>query len=137
VDIERVGRISRAAGKASMLRFGAIFILICMVLIAASVGAVLYLLVGLNASEAMTAAIAVLTGLAIYNAVVSRLRDRSDVGGQITLLTRGIGDLARQVAALGHRVAALENPSDDGSFEKTEAVAAEIAELGTLVTQLA
>ena len=79
-----------------------------MVLIAACIGAALYLLAGLNAFESMIVAVAVLTGLAIYNAVTARLRDRSDVGGQIADLSRGTGDLARQVAELGRRTAALE-----------------------------
>ena len=127
-----------------MLRLGAIFVVLCMVLIAASIGAALYLLVGLNASESLIVAVAVLTGLAIYNAVTSRLRDRFDVGGQIADLSRGTGDLARQVAELGRRTAALEGQADriiDGAAEKTraatEAVTGELAELGTLVKQLA
>src|SRR6185437_824913 len=95
-----------------MLRLGAIFIVICMVLIAASIGAALYLLAGLHASESMIVAIAVLTGLAIYNAVTARLRDRFDVGSQIADLSRGTADLARQVAELGRRTAALETQGD-------------------------
>ena len=74
----------------------------------------------------------------------SRLRDRSDVGGQIADLSRGTGDLARQVAELGRRTAALEGQSDkivDAAAEKaraaTEAITGELAELGTLVKQLA
>jgi len=127
-----------------MLRLGAIFIVLCMALIAASIGAALYLLVGLKASESLIVAVAVLTGLAIYHAVTSRLRDRSDVGSQIADLSRGTGDLARQVAELGRRTAALEGQADkiiDGAAEKTraatEAVTGELAELGTLVKQLA
>ena len=127
-----------------MLRLGAIFIVVCMVLIAASAGAVLYLLIGLNASESMIVGIAVLTGLAIYNAVTSRLRDRSDLGAQISDLSRGTGDLARQVADLGRRTAAMEGQSDkiiDDAAEKTraatESITGELAELGTLVKQLA
>ncbi len=92
----------------------------------------------------MIVAVAVLTGLAIYNAVTSRLRDRSDVGSQIADLSRGTGDLARQVAELGRRTAALERQGDkiiDGAAEKaraaTEAITGELAELGTLVKQLA
>ena len=127
-----------------MLRLGAIFIVVCMVLIAASAGAVLYLLIGLNASESLIVGIAVLTGLAIYNAVTSRLRDRSDLGAQISDLSRGTGDLARQVADLGRRTAAMEGQSDkiiDDDAEKTraatESITGELAELGTLVKQLA
>ncbi len=127
-----------------MLRLGAIFIVVCMLLIAASVGAVLYLFIGLNASESMIVAIAVLTGLAIYNAVTSRLRDRSDVGSQIADLSRGTGDLARQVGELSRRTATLEGQGDkiaDHATEKTraatESITGELAELGTLVRQLA
>jgi len=115
-----------------------------MVLIAACTGAALYLLAGFNAFESMIVGVAVLTGLAIYNAVTSRLRDRSDVGGQIADLSRGTGDLARQVAEIGRRTAALEGQSDkivDSAVERTriaaEAVTGELAELGTLVKQLA
>jgi cyclic-di-GMP phosphodiesterase TipF (flagellum assembly factor) len=127
-----------------MLRLGAIFVVFCMVLIAACTGAALYLLVGLNAFESMIVAVAVLTGLAIYNAVTSRLRDRSDVGSQIADLSRGTGDLARQVAELARRTAALEAQGDkiiNSAAEKTrtttEAITGELAELGTLVKQLA
>jgi cyclic-di-GMP phosphodiesterase TipF (flagellum assembly factor) len=127
-----------------MSRLGAIFIVICMVLIAASIGAALYLLAGLHAAESMIVAVAVLTGLAIYNAVASRLRDRFDVGTQIADLSRGTADLAHQVAELGRRTAVLETQGDriaDAATEQTraatEAVSAEIAELGTLVKQLA
>ena len=95
-----------------MLRLGAIFIVICMVLIAASLGAVLYLLVGLSGTESTIVALAALTALAIYNAVTARLRDRSDLGAQIADLSRGTADLARQVAELGRRTAALEGQGD-------------------------
>ena len=127
-----------------MLRLGAIFVVLCMVLIAASIGAALYLFFGLKSSESLIVAVAVLTGLATYNTVTSRVRDRSDVGDQIADLSRGTGDLARQVAELGRRTAALEGQAGriiDGAAEKTraatEAVTGELAELGTLVKQLA
>ena len=124
-----------------MLRLGAIFVVFCMVLIAACTGSALYLLAGLNGFESMIVAVAVLTGLAIYNAVTSRLRDRTDVGSQIADLSRGTGDLARQVAELSRRTAALEGQGDkiaDSAAERTrsanEAITGELAELGTLVS---
>lgn len=128
-----------------MLRLGAIFIAVCMVLIAASFGAVLYLMFGLSGSESAIAALVTLAGLALYNAVTTRLRDRSDFGGQIADLSRGTGDLARQVAEIGRRVQALElrggGRGSDDSAEKVRAatapVTAELAELSTLVHELA
>ena len=87
-----------------MLRLGAIFIAVCMVLIAASFGAELYLIFGLSGAESAIAALVTLAGLALYNAVTTRLRDRSDFGGQIADLSRGTADLARQVAEMGRQI---------------------------------
>jgi cyclic-di-GMP phosphodiesterase TipF (flagellum assembly factor) len=127
-----------------MLRLSSIFIVGCMASIAASVGAVLYLLAGLKGAESMMVAVAVLTGLAVINMVSSRLRDRSDFGGKIADLSRGTADLARQVAELNRRTATLEGQADriiDGAVDKARAaaepIASELAELGTLVKQLA
>jgi cyclic-di-GMP phosphodiesterase TipF (flagellum assembly factor) len=123
-----------------MLRIGAIFVAICMVLIAASFGAVLYLAVGLTGLESALVAVAGLTGLALYNTVTTRLRDRSDLGAQIADLSRGTADLSRQVAEISRRVAAIENQGDI-SIEKARAafapLSAEMGELGGLVKQLA
>ena len=123
-----------------MLRLGAIFIVICMVLIAGSLGAVLYLAAGLSGPEAAMVALAVLTALALYNAVTTRLRNRTDLGAQIADLSRGTADIARQVAELGRRTEALENQGSSGA-ERAQAVIApfaiELSEVGTLVKQLA
>jgi cyclic-di-GMP phosphodiesterase TipF (flagellum assembly factor) len=127
-----------------MQRLGAIFVVICMVLIAASAGAVLFLLVGLRAQESMIIAISILTGLAIYNAASNRLRDRANLSAQIADLSRGTGDLARQVAEVARRTAALETQGDkiaDAAEAKAragaEAITTELGELSTLVRQLA
>jgi cyclic-di-GMP phosphodiesterase, flagellum assembly factor TipF len=123
-----------------MLRLGAIFIAICMVLIAASVGAVLYLAIGLTGAEATLVAVAVLTSLALYNAVTTRLRDRSHLGSQIADLSRATADLAKQVAEHSRRLATLESRGESVLDKAQNAVAplsAELGELGTLVKQLA
>jgi cyclic-di-GMP phosphodiesterase TipF (flagellum assembly factor) len=123
-----------------MARLGAIFIGLCMGLIAGSVGAVLYLYFGMTGAESAIVALAAFTALAVYNAHASRLRDRFDVGGQIADLSRGIADLARQVLDLGRRVAAVENKADKVLAQAAQAnapLAAEIDELGTLVNRIA
>ncbi len=123
-----------------MMRLGAIFIAICMVLIAGSCGAILYLAFGLSGSESTIVAVTVLTALAFYNAVSSRLRDRSDVGDQIADLSRGTGDLARQVAEVGRRLAAIEGQGSSAAETAraaTAPIAAELSEIATLVKQLA
>jgi cyclic-di-GMP phosphodiesterase TipF (flagellum assembly factor) len=123
-----------------MLRIGAIFIAICMVLIAGSCAAVLYLAFGVSGPESTIVGLIVLTALVLYNAVTTRLRDRSDIGGQIADLSRGTADLARQVAEMARRVAALEGQGDvagDKARAATAPITAELGELGTLVRQLA
>src|SRR5664279_3468326 len=87
----------------NMIRISTIFIAICMVLVAASLGLVLYSIAGLSGMESAIVALTALTFLILYNAVSMRLRDRSDVGGQIADLSRGTADLARQVAEFGRR----------------------------------
>ena len=86
-----------------MIRISTIFIAICMVMVAASLGLVLYSMAGVSGLESAIAALTALTFLILYNAVSMRLRDRTDVGGQIADLSRGTADLARQVAEFGPR----------------------------------
>src|ERR1700710_2957710 len=81
-----------------------------MVLVAASLGLVLYAMAGISGSESAIVALTALTFLILYNAVSMRLRDRSDVGGQIADLSRGTADLARQVAAFGRRTSGPRPP---------------------------
>ncbi len=111
-----------------------------MVLIAASLGMVLYTVAGLRPSEAAIIALAAFTFLILYNAVSMRLKDRSDVGTQIADLSRGTADLARQVAEFGRRLAVLEGKSASAEHvvnSRVDPLVGEINELGTLMKQLA
>ena len=123
-----------------MIRISTIFIAICMVLISASLGLVLYSMAGMQAPEAAIVALAALTFLILYNAVSMRMRDRSDVSTQIADLSRGTADLARQVAEFGRRLAAAEGKivsANSTSQDRIQSVLGEINELGGLVKQLA
>ncbi|TXJ08986.1 MAG: EAL domain-containing protein [Afipia sp.] len=123
-----------------MIRISTIFIAICMVLIAASLGLMVHSLAGFTISESAIVALTALTFLILYNAVSMRLRDRTDVGGQIADLSRGTADLARQVAEFGRRMSALEarvSATDANGQERVQTVAGEISELGSLVRQIA
>jgi cyclic-di-GMP phosphodiesterase TipF (flagellum assembly factor) len=123
-----------------MIRISTIFIAICMVLVAASLGLVLHSLAGISGSESAIVALTALTFLILYNAVSMRLRDRSDVGSQIADLSRGTADLARQVAEFGRRLAAVEGrvvSANSTGADRIQAVVGEINELGVLVKQLA
>jgi cyclic-di-GMP phosphodiesterase, flagellum assembly factor TipF len=123
-----------------MMRLGAIFVAVCMVIIAGSAGATLYFYLGVSASEAATVGVATLTALALYNTVSTRIGMRTAVGRQLADLSRGVAELARQVAEMGRRLPAMEGKVET-ALDRTQAVtdplAAEIGELGTLVKQLA
>ncbi|MDP3691472.1 EAL domain-containing protein [Bradyrhizobium sp.] len=123
-----------------MIRISTIFIAICMVLVAASLGLILYSVLGISGSESAIVALTALTFLILYNAVSMRLRDRTDVGGQIADLSRGTADLARQVAEFGRRLAAVESrltSANSTGADRIQTVIGEINELGVLVKQLA
>ena len=123
-----------------MIRISTIFVAICMVLVAASLGLVLYSLVGISGSESAIVALAALSFLILYNAVSMRLRDRTDVGTQIDDLSRGTADLARQVAEYGRRLAAVEArivSINSNGADRIQTAVNEIGELGGLVRQLA
>ena len=123
-----------------MIRISTIFVAICMVLVAASLGLILYSVAGINGTQSAIVALTALTFLILYNAVSMRLRDRTDVGGQIADLSRGTADLARQIAEFGRRLATLEGrvvSSNSAGSDRIQTMVGEINELGALVKQLA
>ena len=123
-----------------MRRLTATFVAVCMVLMASSLGAVLFLAAGLPVIQSAIVALAALICLVLYNAVSTRLRDRMDLGDQIGDLSRGTSDLARQVAELGRRLTAMEERVDstvNRARGAVDPIAAEMGELGALVKQLA
>lgn len=123
-----------------MIRISTIFVAICMILVAASLGLILYSLAGISGSQSALVALTALTFLIMYNAVAMRLRDRSDVGSQIADLSRGTSDLARQVAEFGRRLSAIEGrmtTSNSTGSDRLQGMISEINELGGLVKQLA
>jgi cyclic-di-GMP phosphodiesterase TipF (flagellum assembly factor) len=123
-----------------MARIAAVFVAFCMALIAGSIGAVLYLYFGLSGAESSVVALASLTGLAFYNAVTTRLRDRGDVGDRIADLTRVSNELVRQTAEIKRQLATHESKLDRAASRAraaTDPLASEIEELGSLMKQLA
>jgi len=123
-----------------MRRISAIFIAACVMLIAASIGAVLYLGFNIDATTSAIVALAALTGMALFNSVSNRLRDRMDLGDQIADLSRGTADLARQVAEMARRLNAAETKLASPAQRARAAndpLATEIGELGGLVRQIA
>ena len=135
----RLWRLEEGVAR-DMIRISTIFIAICMVLVAASLGLILYSVAGISGTESAIVALTALTFLILYNAVSMRLRDRTDVGSQIADLSRGTADLARQVAEFGRRLAAVEGrvvSANSTGADRIQSVVNEIGELGGLVKQLA
>ena len=123
-----------------MIRLSALFVAICMVLIAGSLGALLYLVAGLTGAEAVAVSIATMTGLAIYNTVAVRMQAQSGLGGRLADLSRGTADLAGQVTEQGRQLAALPKDGDAAVAKAAAAVQpvqSELRELGALMSQLA
>ncbi len=123
-----------------MIRIGAIFIAVCMVLIAGSVGAVLYLGVRLDPRTSGLVALGAAIAMMLANTVSNRLRDRSDLGDQIADLSRGTADLSRQVGEMSRRIDAVEVRVESSVSRARGAVdplALEIGELSGLVGQIA
>jgi cyclic-di-GMP phosphodiesterase TipF (flagellum assembly factor) len=110
------------------------------VLVAASLGMILYSVAGISLTDSAVVALTALTFLILYNAVSMRLRDRTDVGSQIADLSRGTADLARQIAEFGRRLAAVEGrvvSANSAGADRMQSVIGEINELGVMVKQLA
>jgi cyclic-di-GMP phosphodiesterase TipF (flagellum assembly factor) len=123
-----------------MVRISAIFIAACMVLIAGSIGVVVFLRFGFTGAESALVALGVLTALAVYNAIAARKHDRLEASNQLANLARGSGDLARQLAEFGRWLGAMEGKVDtviDRALATAQPLAAEIEELSSLVKQLA
>jgi cyclic-di-GMP phosphodiesterase TipF (flagellum assembly factor) len=123
-----------------MIRISTIFIAICMVLVAASLGLLVYSVAGISLTDSAIVALTALTFLILYNAVSMRLRDRTDVGDQIADLSRGTADLARQIAEFGRRLSAVEGrvvSANSAGADRIQSVIGEISELGVMVKQLA
>jgi cyclic-di-GMP phosphodiesterase TipF (flagellum assembly factor) len=122
------------------MRLGAVFVAVCMVVIAASAGATVWLGFGFSGAEAIIVALAVLTALGLYNTVATRVGVRTAVGSQLGDLSRSNFELARQLTELTRRVGAAESRIEGAQARARAAMdplSVEISELGTLVRQLA
>jgi cyclic-di-GMP phosphodiesterase TipF (flagellum assembly factor) len=123
-----------------MLRLAAIFVAICIVLVAGGIAAILYLTFGLSGAESATVGIAALTGMLLYNTITTRLRDRNEIGEQIADLSRLTADLAKHMAEIKRGLTTAESKVD-GAVNRVRAaiepVTTEIGDLGVLVKQLA
>jgi cyclic-di-GMP phosphodiesterase TipF (flagellum assembly factor) len=119
------------------MRIGTVFIIVCMALIAASIGAALHFIAGIQPSEAAYISLAILFALMTCEVVASRNRDRAEISERFEELSRASSDIAREVGILGRRVAALESTAGADLKSITAPFAREIGELADLVEDLA
>lgn len=133
------------------MRLAAIFVAICMVIIAGCAGAIAHFYLGAGMAAAATVVVVTLAGLAAYNASSSSGAADATLARQLAELARAETDLARQVAEIGRKVASVELRLGTGearadangpvtiirSAESIDPLMEEIGELGNLVKQLA
>ena len=122
------------------MRLGAMFVAVCIILIAGSAGAVAYFAVGFDRIESVIVAAAVMTALGLYNVLSARLGVRTVAGSQLSSLSHSNADMARQIAELEQNLAALERrvaTALDQTRAATDPLTLEIGELSTLLRQLA
>jgi cyclic-di-GMP phosphodiesterase TipF (flagellum assembly factor) len=120
-----------------MQGYGFVFIAVCMALIAASLGAVLHLAIGLTIIEAGLIALALLFALLTLEVASARARDRRDSADRFDGLARVATDIAREVGDLRHRIAAVESLIGADRQVGAGDLSREIGALGRLVEDLA
>jgi cyclic-di-GMP phosphodiesterase, flagellum assembly factor TipF len=120
-----------------MLRLSTILIATCMLLIAGSVGVVVYLSYGFTRIDAAVVALAAFTVLVLLNSASTRARDRADIGDHIADLSRGTTDLGRKVAEIERRIGVAEDALETGGDKPRAARAAKIELRGAQIRQLA
>jgi cyclic-di-GMP phosphodiesterase TipF (flagellum assembly factor) len=123
-----------------MVRISAFLIALCMVLIAALLGMVVYARFGFTGVESMIAATAALTAFAVYYAVAARRHDRLESSNQLAKLARGSGDLASQLAEFGRRLTVIEAKVDstvDRAGAISQPLTDEVSRLSASVKELA
>ena len=131
-----------------MFRISTIFVFVCMLLIASSMGLALHRLAGVVPLHAAIAAAAMLAVMMLYRAVSLRFERRDEPDDRVASLSHGTAELARQVTEFGRRLNAVENrlaalPASSGaSLRRSDSqlldpMRTEMSELGELMRQLA
>lgn len=120
-----------------MRGFGALFLALCMALIAASVGAVLHVALSMPLAEAGLIALALLFALMTLEVAAARRRDRAEFTERVEVVARATSDIAREVGELRHRVIALAQKPEPDIRAATAPLAHEIGALAELVEDVA
>ena len=119
------------------MRIGSIFIILCMALVAGSIGAALHYLAAVPVTECAYISLAILFALMTLEVIASRNRDKTEMTGRLEELSRAASDISREVGTLSRRVSALENATNAEMKSLTAPLSQEIGELADLVENLA
>ena len=117
-----------------MARTSAVFIAVCMGLIAGSLGVVAHLAFGFSNAQSAIVAFAALAGLALFNLLTTRGRAHS--AGELADLSNATADLAKRIAELTERIDGAEATAKRARTA-SEVTAGEIGALDARVTDLA
>ncbi len=120
-----------------MAWLSALFIGVCMVVIAGSASAILYFLFGTGLGDATIVGTAILVALYLVNMQVARTRDRNSTQRQVDMVSRGVVQINQEVQNLENRLSAVENGFPARARDEIEPVFVEVEVLGTLVKQMA
>jgi len=120
-----------------MRGYGSLFLALCMMLIAASAGTVLHVVLEFNLIEAALIALSLLFAMTALEVTVSRRRERADLADRFEGLARASADIAREVGDLRYRVIALEKAPLPDTRAETEPLVREINVLAELIEDVA
>jgi cyclic-di-GMP phosphodiesterase TipF (flagellum assembly factor) len=120
-----------------MHRFRSVFVVVCMVLIAASAGVMLHYAAGLPRAEAAIVTVALMFALVLCEVLAVRAREYNAMLDRYENLARASAEIAREVGKLGHRVAALEDAPGIGAKASAETLGRDVRELNALMHELA
>lgn len=120
-----------------MARVVTAFITICMVVIAASVGAVAYMQFGAGLGEAAVLCVMALLVALMVQSEAARRRERRQIAVRFDEVLEHFEATADEIGNVERRLAALEAKAQPDRAKEIAPVIAEVEVLGTIVTQLA
>ena len=120
-----------------MRGYGSLFLALCMMLIAASAGAVLHFALQFDPIQASLIALVLLFAMTTLEVSVARRRDRADLADRLEGLARASSDIAREVGELRYRVIAIEKAPLPDTTAATEPLVREINALAELIEDVA
>lgn len=119
-----------------MRRFADLFIAICILVVAASVGVIAHLRFEVSTRAAVGVAAAVLFVLLLVRLDGIRRRARRDVEARVAALSRRMTDFEGDLTAIERRLSAIEDGGSRRARQDIDQLVAEVEVIGTLTRQV-